>query len=144
MISRTLIKLSVVYFLFAIVLGNYMGMQQDFRLKHVHVHIALLGWLSLALIGLLYRVYPELEEGWLPRAHLWLHNVGLVVFMGGFTGYVLLGKGFVPALGTGAMVTSLGIVLFAVNVLLRMRPSPKPMASASASHLYSFQQTAPH
>ncbi|HEY0817873.1 MAG TPA: hypothetical protein VGD46_03790 [Rhizobacter sp.] len=143
MISRTLIKLSVVYFLVAIVLGNYMGMQQDFRLKHVHVHIALLGWLSLAMIGVLYRVYPELEEGWLPRAHLWLHNVGLVVFMGGFTGYVLQGKQFVPALGTGATVASLGIVLFAFNVLLRMRPFPKPLPNASASPLHSFQQTAP-
>lgn len=144
MISRTLIKLSVVYFLVAVFLGNYMGMQQDFRLKHVHVHIALLGWLSLALIGVLYRVYPELEEGWLPRAHLWLHNVGLVVFMGGFTGYVLQGKHFVAVLGTGAMVASLGIVLFALNVLLRMRPLPRPAMDASASHLHSFQQTAPH
>jgi cbb3-type cytochrome oxidase subunit 1 len=144
MISRTLIKLSVVYFLVAIVLGNYMGIQQDFRLKHVHVHIAVLGWLSLALIGVLYRVYPELEEGWLPRAHLWLHNVGLVVFMGGFTGYVLHGERFVAPLGTGAMVTSLGILLFALNVLLRMRPSSKPVANGTPPHLHSFQPTAPH
>jgi hypothetical protein len=30
------------------------------------------------------------------------------------------------------------------NVLLRMRPSPKPVVNASASHLHSFQQTALH
>jgi cbb3-type cytochrome oxidase subunit 1 len=123
MLSRTLIKLSVVYFLIAIVLGNAMGIQQDFRLKHVHVHIALLGWVSLAVVGLLYRAHPELERGWLPRAHLWLHNIGLVVFMGGFSYSVLSGKHVVAPIAIGALVLSLAVVLLAVNVLFRLRPA---------------------
>lgn len=120
MLSRLLIKLSVAYFLVAIVLGNFMGIQQDFSLRHVHVHIALLGWLSLAAVGLLYRGYPELERGWLPRAHLWLHNVGLVVFMGGFAAYVLTGTKTIAAIGGGAMTLSLGVLLLAINVWTRL------------------------
>jgi cbb3-type cytochrome oxidase subunit 1 len=122
MLSRILLKLSVVYFVLAIVLGNYMGIQQDFRWKHVHVHIAVLGWLSLAVVGLMYRAYPELEHGWLPRAHLWLHNVGLVVFMGAFSYFVATGEHVVAPIGIGAMSLSLGIVLLAANVIVRLRP----------------------
>jgi hypothetical protein len=122
MISRIHLKFSVLYFVLAIVLGNYMGIQQDFRWKHIHVHIAVLGWLSLAVVGVMYRVYPELERGWLPRAHLWLHNIGLLVFMGAFSYFVTTGEHVVAAIGAGAMSLSLGIVLLAVNVIVRLRP----------------------
>ena len=124
MLSRRLIKISVVYFLLAIVLGNFMGIQQDFRLKHVHVHIALLGWLSLAVVGVLYRVYPELERGWLPQAHFWLHNVGMVPFMGGFAYFSVTGEHVLAPIAIGSLVVSLAVVVLAVHVLLRLRAAP--------------------
>jgi hypothetical protein len=127
MLSRTFIKLSVVYFLAVIVLGNYMGIQQDFRLKHVHVHLGMLGWLSLAVVGVLYRVHPELEHGWLPRAHLWLHNVGLLVFMGGFARYAVTGEKIIAPIAIGSLTLSLGIVLLVVNVLFRLRAAQHPL-----------------
>lgn len=124
MLSRVLIVLSVLYFLTAIVLGNYMGIQQDFRLKHVHVHIAVLGWLSLAVLGLLYRVYPELERGWMPQVHLWLHNVGLLIFMGGFAYFAVSGDKFVAPIAVGAIAMSAGVVLLAIHVIARLSSAP--------------------
>jgi cbb3-type cytochrome oxidase subunit 1 len=116
MLSRTLIKFAVAYFLVTVLMGNGMGMAEDFRLKHVHVHFGLLGWASLSIIAMLYRLFPALEHGWLPRAHCWLHNIGLVVMLGGFSYAVLSGHFFAPPIAAGSLVMSLGIVFFAVNV----------------------------
>ena len=46
MLSRTLIKFAVAYLLVTILMGNGMGIAEDFGLKHVHVHFGLLGWAS--------------------------------------------------------------------------------------------------
>jgi hypothetical protein len=43
-----------------VALGIAMGMSHDFRLAPVHAHLNLLGWTSLALMGLTYRAWPDL------------------------------------------------------------------------------------
>ncbi len=43
-----------------VALGIAMGMAHDFQFAPVHAHINLLGWTSLALMGLTYRAWPEL------------------------------------------------------------------------------------
>ena len=43
-----------------VVLGIVMGINHDFALAPVHAHLNLLGWTSLALMGLTLRAYPEL------------------------------------------------------------------------------------
>ena len=61
-------------------MGIYMGVQQDFALAPVHAHLNLLGWVSLAIFGLVYRAFPELA---FPRAatlHLALSGAGAVLF----------------------------------------------------------------
>jgi cbb3-type cytochrome oxidase subunit 1 len=121
--SLTLIRFAVCYFLVTIVMGNGMGIAEDFRLKHVHVHFALLGWVSLSIIAILYRLFPALEAGWIPRAHCWLHNIGLVVMLGGFSYSVLSGNFLAAPIGVGSMVMSLGIVLFAMHVFKRLGPA---------------------
>jgi hypothetical protein len=41
-------------------LGIYMGINQDFLLVPAHVHLNLLGWVTLAAFGLMHRAYPAL------------------------------------------------------------------------------------
>lgn len=41
-------------------LGIYMGISQDFLLVPAHVHLNLLGWVTLAAFGLMHRAYPAL------------------------------------------------------------------------------------
>lgn len=41
-------------------LGIHMGINQDFTLVPAHVHLNLLGWVTLALFGLTHRAYPAL------------------------------------------------------------------------------------
>jgi cbb3-type cytochrome oxidase subunit 1 len=120
MLAKRLLLTAVFFFVLGIGLGITMGATKDFRFTHVHAHINLLGWVSLALIGLIYAVFPRLQESPLASAHYWLHTVGLVVFMGGFAWGSL--NGTVPLLPVagGASAVGLGVLLFAANVALRL------------------------
>ena len=49
-------------------MGTYMGIAHDFQLSPVHAHVNLVGWVSLSLFGIVYRLFPELQAGRLARA----------------------------------------------------------------------------
>jgi hypothetical protein len=121
MLSNRLIRTAVVFFVVGVALGTGMGATQDFRLIHVHAHVNLLGWVALGLIGLLYAAHPRLAQGWPAHAHYWLHTLGLVLFMGAYAWGVLDGAKPVAAIGTGASLVGLGVLLFAGNVFVRLR-----------------------
>jgi cbb3-type cytochrome oxidase subunit 1 len=56
-----------------VTMGIVMGIAHDFSLAPVHAHLNLLGWVSLAVMGLTYRAWPSLAE----RRHLALMQVAL-------------------------------------------------------------------
>jgi cbb3-type cytochrome oxidase subunit 1 len=121
MLSNRLIHSAVTFFVIGVALGTYMGAAQDFRFVHVHAHINLLGWVALGMIGLIYRLHPHLQDGWLAQAHYWLHTIGLVIFMGSFAWGVASGVKPVPFIATGATMVALAVLLFALNVFTRLR-----------------------
>lgn len=129
MLSTRLIHTAVAFFLLGVTLGMYMGLNQDFRFTHVHVHINLLGWVALALAGLLYTAHPRLQEGVLPHAHYWLHTIGLAFFMGGFAWSKATGEFHFASVAGGASMVALGVLLFAINVFSRLR-APVAMEGA--------------
>jgi hypothetical protein len=126
LLSNRLIHTAVAYFAAGVLLGVYMGAAQDFRLVHVHVHLNLLGWVALGLAGLLYAVHPRLGRGALAHGHYWLHSVGLLVFMGAFGWGAVSGHKPVLPISIGAAMVSLGVLLFALNVFMRLRTKVQP------------------
>ncbi len=54
--SARFLKIAVVYFVIGAVVGLYMGITATFTQAPVHAHLNLLGWVSLAVIGLIYHV----------------------------------------------------------------------------------------
>lgn len=83
--SNTFLRLAVLFALVGVSLGYWMGMTQQFGLSPVHAHINLLGWASMFLYGLFYRLFPQAGEGVLPKIHLGLAATGLPVMMFGLT-----------------------------------------------------------
>jgi hypothetical protein len=53
-------------------MGIYMGIVHDFSMSPIHAHMNLVGWTSLALFGITYRLYPELQARWAARLHFTL------------------------------------------------------------------------
>jgi len=111
------LKIAVVYFVIAVLLGICMGITQNFNFTSVHAHLNLLGWVSLALFGLIYHHYPQASETGLAKAHFWLYNLGLPVMQGGLWYMLWCGDHslvFLPIIGS--LAVGLGVILFAVNL----------------------------
>jgi hypothetical protein len=60
--SRLLLRIAIVYALAGIAFGIYMSVTGNYALKTTHAHINLVGWVSLAIMGLAYASFPALER----------------------------------------------------------------------------------
>jgi cbb3-type cytochrome oxidase subunit 1 len=115
-------KIAVVYFVIAIILGIIMGIRHDFSLSSVHAHLNLLGWVSMALFGTIYHLFPAAGSNKLATAHFWLHNLGVPVMQGGITLAMLTENGFFTVFAIiGSLVVVLGGILFLVNVFKHVK-----------------------
>ena len=117
-----LIKISVVYLVISTVLAMYMSITDIMDLSTVHSHISCLGWTMLALSGLFYHLFPELATMVLSKIYFWLVNIGLPIMILGVAIYVYESAGWVNVvISVGAFATSIGIILFAINILVGVR-----------------------
>lgn len=119
-LSNTFLRLAVVCALIGMIWGNFMGMTHQYTTATAHTHLNLLGWVSMSLYGLYYRVIPHATAGRLPRIHLWLSVASLVVMVPAIALVRLEYPPTVslagPLLGATAVSTLLSMALFAVIV----------------------------
>lgn len=115
------IKISVVYFAIGVCLGLYMSIRHDYALNGVHVHINLLGWVSLALAGIIYTHFPTLASTKLAKTHFWLHNISLPIMMLGLAFIVYGQVSLTPIVAASGTVLALAIILFAINILKNLK-----------------------
>lgn len=118
--AERFIKIAVLYLVVGACLGLYMGISENFSLMSVHAHILLAGWLSLAMAGVIYRLYPDASNTRLAQVHFWLHNLGLPAFMVGL-GMLLTGHNLPVLLPAGATMVVLGFLCFALNTWRRIK-----------------------
>lgn len=114
-------RLAAAYLLASVGLGMTMGASGDFALRSVHSHLSLLGWSTLALAGLIYRVFPEAAASRLARVHFWLYNLALPLMIGSLAALLLGYPGAAPVLAGSQIVLVAGLLAFAVNVLFNVR-----------------------
>jgi len=120
--SARLIRIAAVYLAIGVTMGIAMGITHQFALAPVHAHVNLLGWASLAIMGVVYHVYPAASATRLARVHFWIHNIALPVFMVGL-GLALTGhEAAMPVAIAGALTVAIGILVFVVNIFMTIRP----------------------
>lgn len=112
--ARVQLAAAAVWLLAGLVLGIVMAASGDHTLRGVHTHMQLLGWVSLALTGIVYAILPEAGRGRLARWHVGLHNIGLPVMMAALTAYLLGFGAAEPAIALGAVLSTLGLLAFAL------------------------------
>ncbi|SER24823.1 Cytochrome C and Quinol oxidase polypeptide I [Gracilibacillus ureilyticus] len=111
------LKIAVVYFVTGVLLGLTMGITQNFSFTSVHAHINLLGWVSLALIGVIYYCYPQAGTTSLAKAHFWLHNLGLPIMQGALFIMLLTGNHSMAGVTiAGSLMLVIGVILFLINI----------------------------
>lgn len=118
------LKIAVVYFVIAIILGLTMGIIHDFSLTSVHAHLNLLGWVSMTLFGLIYHFYPDAGETKVAKTHFWLHNLGVPIMQGGIALMTLTeNEAFLIPTIISSIAVVLGGILFAINVFKHVKAS---------------------
>ena len=95
---------------FGVGMGIYMGIAHDFSLAPVHAHMNLVGWASLALFGITYKLFPELQQRWPARLHFALAAPAAFLFPIGIYFSVTGGN---PTLAiVASLVWAVGVLLF--------------------------------
>lgn len=110
-------RAAVIYLLIAVGLGVAMGAHGDFTMRSVHSHLNLLGWVSLALMGLIYQQLPQLGARRLAKWQFWLHNLGLAGMASGLAAKLHGLSSGDPLVGIGSVVLAVAVLMFALNVL---------------------------
>jgi cbb3-type cytochrome oxidase subunit 1 len=115
--GKTFLKAAVIYFTIGVLMGITMGIIHDFRLTSVHAHVNLLGWVSMAIFGLIYHFYPQAATTKLAKSHFWFHNIGLPVMMVGIATQIITGSNAaLPVAIIGSIVLVVGVILFTINL----------------------------
>jgi len=109
-------RLAVLYGLFGMVMGEIMGMSGDHSQMPVHAHINVLGWVSLALFGVFYKLWPSAAAGKLPAAQFGLFNVGVVVQAIGVSLILTGNDDAAPVAGIGSIFLIVSMLIFAFLV----------------------------
>lgn len=96
--------------------GIVMAASQDHATAPAHAHLNLLGWVSLFLFGIFYRLHPALETSRTASVQLWIWIVGTV----GLTvavGLIHTGRSAgEPIAAVSSLVLLADMLLFAVLV----------------------------
>lgn len=112
----TLLKIASVYLVAGLAGGLVVAMTKQYGFATVHSHLSLVGWVTLALTGLVYLVLPQCAGTTWARVHFWLHNLGLPLMVGSLTAYVAGREAAEPLVALGSVLVFLGLLAFAVNV----------------------------
>ncbi len=125
-ISVWFIKSAMIYFLIAVFLGLWMvlfpgGLYTSFYTP-IHVHLNLLGWISMFIYGVAYHILPRfsgrpLYSDRLAEIHFWTANIGLIgmVFSWSMFNRMLL--------VIFSLIEGLSIILFVYNMFRTVRPA---------------------
>src|SRR3954471_17857543 len=101
---KSLFRTSVCLGLTGMVLGIFMGIRQDFTLMPVHAHLNLLGFVTMFLSALYYRVVPEAASDRLARYHAVLSVAGAAISPIGIAAVLLGGHDrYEPVVVAGAL-----------------------------------------
>lgn len=108
-------------------LGIRMGIVHDFSLAPVHAHINLVGWASLALFGIVYRLYPQMAQSRLAGLHFILAAPAAVMFPIGIALSILAERPLVAIVAS--LLWFIGVLVFLANLIrqaFRSAPTPAP------------------
>lgn len=102
--------------LFGMGWGIVMAASQDHSAMPAHAHLNLLGWVSLFLFGIYYRLHPATDVGRVAVAQVALWGLGTVVMTIGVAIIHAGRAGGDPIAAAGSLIILVSMLLFAVLV----------------------------
>ncbi len=122
---------AVVFVVAGMIWGIIMAISEDHSAMPAHAHLNLLGWVSLFLFGIYYRLHPSLEGAKSAITQVWVWIIGTIILTIGVglahTGHVI-GD---PIAAVGSLVVLLAMLLFGWLVFRGERAYASILPSAS-------------
>ena len=103
-IDRALVTIGLAWLILGMLLGLQMGMSGSNRYLMVHVAMLLGGFVVLTLYGAIYRLWPALKDGAVPKAQFSCAAIGTVI----------------TTVGAGMIVNQMGVTVALVGSLLEI------------------------
>ncbi len=125
-VAKNFIRMSVIYFAIAATIGVFLMFSRihQHQFYHAHVHLMLLGWMSMMVYGVGYHILPRFNGNpvafpTMAVVHFFVANVALVGFVStwGLSRYV---GSKIPEQGF-AVLNAIGIFMFVTNILVSIR-----------------------
>jgi hypothetical protein len=115
---------AVVFVVIGMVWGIVMAISEDHSAMPAHAHLNLLGWVSLFLFGIFYRLHPSLEGAKSAFVQIWVWIVGTAVLTVG-VGLVHSGHAIGdPIAAIGSLIVLVDMLLFGWLVFRRASADP--------------------
>ncbi|HVX73399.1 MAG: hypothetical protein ACTHKD_12435 [Devosia sp.] len=107
------IGLGTLFALAGMVLGIYMGMSEDHSLIDAHAHNNLIGYVTMIIYGVYYRLVPVASGKLLAVIHFWVALLGAATFG---IGLALTLQGVTWLIQISSVLVLLGMLIFAWTV----------------------------
>lgn len=118
-IDRAYVAIALLWAIAGMLLGLYMGIAADNKLLVMHVAMMLTGFVTLAIYGMIYRLWPALKKSPLARIQFWiavLSAAGIIV-----GSYFFAISGSVPLAAGASVVFIVSAVLMAWLFIAKAR-----------------------
>jgi cbb3-type cytochrome oxidase subunit 1 len=146
---RRFVKASLVWFGLGITLGAAMAVEPALlRYRLAHMHMNLLGFVTMMIYGVAYHVIPRftghpLYSRRLAGAHWWIANAGLALMVVGFVLAPHIGAEARWVLGAGGALSATGGFAFILNLWRTIdgptrRETPVPAPATPAERLLAI------
>ena len=135
--AKAFLKSSLAWLALGVTLGVAMAAHPVWTVYRLaHVHMLLLGFVTMMIYGVAYHVIPHfvgfrLHRPHLAGAHWWIANAGLLLMVSGFIARVFSPSAGTIVLATGGALSAVGAYLF-VYVIWRTIDGPDELRAASA------------
>jgi hypothetical protein len=112
------ILVALIYLMAGEVFGEYMAATQDHSLFPAHAHLNVLGWVSLAIFGVVHHIFPQLGGSRLAMPQFAIAVISVPVMTFGIA-YVLLTQNPLFAIA-GSFAFDIATVLFVIMFVMRV------------------------
>jgi cbb3-type cytochrome oxidase subunit 1 len=115
-VDRWFILIGLLYGVFGMSFGIWMGIHERMELAPIHAHTNLVGFASMVLFGLIYRASPALAKSRLAAWHFIVYMLGAILFVAGLP--LAIAHQTIALAVIGSSTVLLGFLVFLVNFFM--------------------------